>query len=52
MTVATDRPKISVYMEPELLEWFQNYCKAQKRSISAQVNFMVEALQSEGVLND
>ncbi len=47
MTVATDKPKISVYMEPELLKWFQDYCKGQKRSISAQVNFMVETLKAE-----
>lgn len=42
--------KISVYLEPELLEWFQEYCKTQERSISAQLVFMIKQLkQSEGI---
>lgn len=47
MIVATDKPKISVYLERELLEWFQEYCKGQKRSVSAQVGFMIEQLKKQ-----
>lgn len=45
MSVATQKPKLSVYIEPELLEWFQEYCETQERSISAQVVFMIKQLK-------
>ena len=52
MTLATQKPKLSVYLEPELLEWFQDYCKAQERSISAQVVFMIRQLKQVEERND
>lgn len=45
--VTTQKPKLSVYLEPELLEWFQAYCKTQERSISAQLVFMIKQLKQE-----
>jgi hypothetical protein len=47
MVVATNKPKISVYVDQELLEWFQEYCKEQKRSMSSQLSFMIEQLKKQ-----
>jgi len=52
LPLATQKPKLSVYLEPELLEWFQEYCKAQERSISAQVVFMIRQLKQSEESND
>lgn len=52
MVVATDKTKISVYLEPDLLKWFQEYCKTQNRSVSAQVGFMVKQLKEQENSNE
>ncbi|MBD2099244.1 CopG family transcriptional regulator [Trichocoleus sp. FACHB-591] len=45
MTLATDKKKISAYLDEPLLEWFQEYAKKQKRSVSSQISFMIEQLK-------
>jgi hypothetical protein len=45
VAMAENKPKISAYLEPDVLEWFQEYCKKQKRSMSAQVSLLVEQLK-------
>jgi succinate dehydrogenase flavin-adding protein (antitoxin of CptAB toxin-antitoxin module) len=47
MTVATTKPKMSVYLDQDLLEWFQQYCKQQKRSASSQIVYMIEELREK-----
>jgi macrodomain Ter protein organizer (MatP/YcbG family) len=47
LTVGTDKPKISVYLEEDVLLWFQKYAKKQKRSLSSQLCYMIEQLKSE-----
>jgi hypothetical protein len=47
LTVATDKPKVSVYLDGDVLVWFQAYCKKQKRSVSSQIGYMIEQLKSE-----
>jgi hypothetical protein len=52
MAVATQKPKLSVYLDQETLDWFQGYCKTQERSISAQIVFMIKRLRQEVEEND
>ena len=47
LTVATDKPKVSVYLDEDILVWFQAYCKKQKRSVSSQIGYMIEQLKLE-----
>ncbi|MGB3207817.1 MAG: hypothetical protein WBB28_22770 [Crinalium sp.] len=39
--------RTSVTIPEPLLEWFQDYCKKQRRSVSAQISFMVEQLKEQ-----
>ena len=52
MMLATQKPKLSVYLDQELLEWFQGYCKTQERSISAQIAYMIKQLKQAEKVND
>jgi hypothetical protein len=47
LTVATEKPKVSVYLDGDILVWFQAYCKKQKRSVSSQIGYMIEQLKLE-----
>lgn len=39
--------RTSVTIPESLLAWFQDYCKKQKRSVSAQISFMIEQLKEQ-----
>ncbi|NJN13865.1 MAG: GIY-YIG nuclease family protein [Richelia sp. RM1_1_1] len=39
--------RTSVTIPESLLVWFQDYCKKQKRSVSAQISFMIEELKDQ-----
>lgn len=39
--------RTSITVPESLLEWFQSYCERQKRSVSAQISFMIEELKEE-----
>lgn len=39
--------RTSITVPESLLEWFQGYCEKQKRSVSAQISFMIEELKEE-----
>ncbi len=45
--MTTDKPKVSVYLDGDILVWFQAYCKRQKRSVSSQIGYMIEQLKEE-----
>jgi hypothetical protein len=47
LIVATDKPKVSVYLDGDILAWFQGYSKKQKRSVSSQIGYMIEQLKLE-----
>ncbi len=37
--------RTSVTIPESLFEWFKEYCNKQKRSVSAQISFMIEQLK-------
>jgi metal-responsive CopG/Arc/MetJ family transcriptional regulator len=52
-SVSEKMSRTSVTVPESLLQWFQSYCRKQKRSVSAQISFMIEQLkESEKPDND
>jgi metal-responsive CopG/Arc/MetJ family transcriptional regulator len=45
--VSEKMSRTSVTIPESLLVWFQDYCKKQKRSVSAQISFMIEQLKEQ-----
>ncbi|TBR61769.1 CopG family transcriptional regulator [Mastigocladus laminosus UU774] len=37
--------RTSITIPDPLFEWFKQYCNKQKRSMSAQISFMIEQLK-------
>lgn len=44
--------RTSITVPESLLEWFQSYCERQKRSVSAQISFMIEELKEAKASDD
>lgn len=44
--------RTSITVPESLLEWFQGYCEKQKRSVSAQISFMIEELKEAKSVDD
>jgi len=52
MAVVTSKSKLTAYIEQDLLNWFQGYCKEQSRTMSSQVTFMIQQLKKESEKGD
>jgi len=50
--LAKKMSRTSITVPEDLLEWFKSYCEKEKRSVSAQLQLMIESLKDKEAKRD